>query len=134
MRNKPAKTFLVQASKYALVGMGNTLLTFLVYVLLTEAFAMAPAFANPIGYAVGLVNSFVWNRRWTFGHSGAWLGSALRFFAVFALCYAAQFALCRYLNAHLGIKHYYVFVIAMIVYNLLFFLGNKYIIFKTHDQ
>ena len=87
MTNRPAaKTFLIQASKYALVGLGNTLLTFVVYFLLTEIFALSPGLANPIGYAVGLVNSFVWNRRWTFGHSGAWIGSAVRFLAVFAVC------------------------------------------------
>ena len=135
MTNKlAAKTFLIQASKYALVGMGNTLLTFVVYVFLTEIFAMSPSLANPVGYAVGIVNSFVWNRRWTFGHSGAWIMSAVRFLAVFAVCYAIQYALCKYLNAHLPIKHYYNFIIAMIVYNILFFLANKYIIFKTRNE
>ncbi|MDR2498056.1 MAG: GtrA family protein [Tannerellaceae bacterium] len=132
---KSAKTFLIQASKYAIVGMGNTLLTFAVYYLLTEIFHLSPSIANPAGYALGLANSFVWNRRWTFGHSGgAWIGSALKFFAVFAVCFAIQYTLCLYLDAHLPIKHYYNFIIAMIVYNLLFFLGNKYIIFKTPNQ
>ena len=136
MTNRPAaKTFLIQASKYALVGLGNTLLTFVVYFLLTEIFALSPGLANPIGYAVGLVNSFVWNRRWTFGHSGAWIGSAVRFLAVFAVCFAVQYALCNYLDSRLPwVKHYYNFIIAMIVYNVLFFLANKYIIFKSGNE
>lgn len=125
------KTFAVQIFRYSIVGVCNTLITLAVYLLLTFAFGVSPGVANPIGYVAGLVNSFVWNRQWTFGHSGAWMLSAAKFAGVFAVCFAVQYALCEYLDGHLGLSHYVSFIAAMIVYNILFFLSGKYIIFKN---
>lgn len=128
--NSSLKTLAVQAFRYALVGVCNTMITLAAYLLLTLVFGVPPGTANPVGYVAGLVNSFIWNRQWTFGHSGAWALSAAKFAAVFAVCFAAQYAICEYLDGYLGLRHYVSFIIAMIVYNILFFLSGKYIIFK----
>lgn len=52
--------------RFALVGVGNTLLTLAVFNVLL-AYGLGAAAANAVGYTVGIVNSYVWNRRWTFG-------------------------------------------------------------------
>ena len=58
-----------QALKFLLVGVGNTALDALIYYLLTRGipfFAAQPALAKGISYSVGILNSFFWNRLWTF--------------------------------------------------------------------
>ena len=62
---------MAQFIKFALVGVSNTLLTFAVYTLLVKVFGVWYLAASGIGFAVGAVNGYLLNRRWTFrGHAG----------------------------------------------------------------
>src|SRR5438132_2097687 len=61
----------MQFMKFGVVGVSNTLLTFLVYTLLLKGFGVWYLAASAIGFCVGAVNGFLLNRRWTFrGHVG----------------------------------------------------------------
>lgn len=93
------RTDIVQLSKYALVGAMNTLLTLCVIFLCKSVFGVNPYLSNGIGYFVGLVNSFLWNRSWVF-HAGEGKihHQAVRFLLGFALCYTIQFFVVWLLN------------------------------------
>ena len=54
-----------QFARFMLVGLGNTVLSFAVYRLLL-ALGTAYVVAAPLAFAVGAVNGYVFNRRWTF--------------------------------------------------------------------
>jgi putative flippase GtrA len=56
----------VQFVKFGIVGVSNTLLTFLVYTLLLKVFDVWYIAASAIGFIVGTTNSFLLNRKWTF--------------------------------------------------------------------
>ena len=56
----------VQFVKFGIVGVSNTLLTFLVYTLLLKVFGVWYLAASAIGFVVGATNGFLLNRRWTF--------------------------------------------------------------------
>ncbi len=57
-----------QAIKFGSVGVINTLLDALVYFILTRWLGMMnqQTLAKAISYSVGMVNSFYWNKTWTF--------------------------------------------------------------------
>jgi putative flippase GtrA len=57
---------LVQFIKFGLVGVSNTLLTFVIYTLLLKVFGVWYLLASAIGFMVGATNGFLLNRRWTF--------------------------------------------------------------------
>jgi putative flippase GtrA len=57
---------LLQFVKFGIVGVSNTLLTFLVYTLLLKVFGVWYLAASAIGFGVGATNGFLLNRRWTF--------------------------------------------------------------------
>ena len=62
---------LEQFIKFGLVGVVNTLLTFIVFTILTKGFSVWYVAASGVGFAVGASNGFLLNRRWTFsGHRG----------------------------------------------------------------
>jgi putative flippase GtrA len=64
-------TVVVQLLKFGIVGVSNTLLAFAVYTILLKVFGVWYVAASGIGFAVGAVNGFLLNRRWTFReHSG----------------------------------------------------------------
>ncbi len=61
----------VQFVKFGIVGISNTLLSFIVYTLLLKVFGVWYLAASGIGFVVGATNGFLLNRRWTFrGHVG----------------------------------------------------------------
>jgi putative flippase GtrA len=61
----------LQFLKFGAVGVSNTLITFAVYTALLKGFGVWYVAASGIGFAVGAVNGFLWNRAWTFkGHVG----------------------------------------------------------------
>jgi putative flippase GtrA len=57
---------LVQFVKFGIVGVSNTLLTFVVYIVLLKGFGVWYLAASAVGFAVGATNGFLLNRRWTF--------------------------------------------------------------------
>jgi putative flippase GtrA len=61
----------VQFVKFGIVGVSNTLLSFGLYTVLLKVFGVWYVAASGIGFAVGAVNGFLLNRRWTFKeHTG----------------------------------------------------------------
>lgn len=59
-------TVILQFVQFGLVGVSNTLIAFAVYTLLLKVFGVWYVAASGIGFAVGAVNGFLLNRRWTF--------------------------------------------------------------------
>jgi putative flippase GtrA len=60
-RDHPAR----QLGRFLLVGVGNTVLSFIVYRLLI-AFGAWYVIAAPLAFAAGAVNGYVFNSRWTY--------------------------------------------------------------------
>ncbi len=56
----------VQFLKFGLVGISNTVITFVIYTVLLKVFGVWYLAASAIGFAVGATNGFLLNRRWTF--------------------------------------------------------------------
>jgi putative flippase GtrA len=72
----------LQFLKFGIVGVSNTLIAFAVYTLLLKVFGVWYVAASGIGFAIGAVNGFLWNRAWTFkGHVGDAL-TPVRWFVV----------------------------------------------------
>jgi putative flippase GtrA len=86
-------TELLRLTRYAIVGVSNTAITFVTYTLLVGLGVMAPA-ASAAGFALGALNGYQLNRRWTFRTSGH-VGRYVAVQAVGAAASAAGVALAR---------------------------------------
>lgn len=120
-----------QAIKYGFVGLGNTLITAVVIWVMMKVFGVSDVLSNIIGYAAGVINSFIWNKKWTFKSSVSWTAGAVKFGVVFAICYLLQLGLLLYLNKTLTIDSYYNQLIAMAFYTVINFVMNKFYTFKS---
>jgi putative flippase GtrA len=138
-----------QFAKYGIVGAGNTLLTLAIIWIMTKWCGCTETFANLTGYMVGLINSFLWNKLWTFRSTAGWRSSALRFVGVFAVCYLSQLGLLLLLNRFCPVHPplygffypllrvfnidalFYNQMLAMLFYNATNFLINKFYTFKS---
>ncbi|MDP3986391.1 MAG: GtrA family protein [Candidatus Veblenbacteria bacterium] len=72
-----------QFGRFAVVGLGNALVDFVVYIALTRGLAWWQEhflLANAVAFLLANINSFIWNRWWTFA---ARQGSPLRQYGEF---------------------------------------------------
>lgn len=81
---------IVQFIKYAMVGCLNTAVTLGVIFILNSLFEINLYVANAIGYVAGLINSFIWNKKWVFKSSKGYKREAMKFSLGFGVCYALQ--------------------------------------------
>lgn len=89
----------VQFVKYCLVGVVNTLVTLCTIFVCKSLFGVNEYVSNAIGYVLGVVNSFLWNKQWVFNSKGGYRREGLRFAIGFLLCYALQLGAVAALNS-----------------------------------
>jgi putative flippase GtrA len=116
---------LVQFVKFGLVGVSNTLITLLVYTLLWNVLGVWYVAASAIGFAVGAVNGFLWNRAWTFkGHVGDAL-TPVRWFVVQGCGLLVNSALIYLFVDGAGVGKLAAQAVTIVIVTVLTFIANR---------
>ena len=131
MKNRKS---IIQLIKFGLVGVVNTLLTAGTIWILLKVFHFSDYFSNILGYTIGLTNSFIWNRRWTFESTLNIKDTLLRFIITFAICYLIQLGNLYILLHFTTFSSYICQLLSIIVYTVINFSLNKYYTFKSDIQ
>lgn len=120
-----------QFVKFCIVGVSNTVLTLSVIFLLMRVFEVNYIIANMVGYLLGVVNSFLWNKRWTFRSKGPLGRESVAFGLVFAVSYVIQLGGLVLLKevVHVDIAQ----ILSLVLFSVVNFLGNRFISF-THTK
>lgn len=73
-----------QVVRFGIVGVLNTLVDFGAFNILVFVFGVPILVAYPLSVTAGIVNSFLWNKHWTFsaGKSAEWRREAVVFLGV----------------------------------------------------
>jgi putative flippase GtrA len=80
---KPKLQELLRAGRFAIVGVGNTLVDLGVFTLLAQVLGANVYFSQAAGYSAGTLNSYILNRSWTFRTKGRFFSPTLvRFLAL----------------------------------------------------
>lgn len=119
-----------QLTRYALVGLGSNLLLYLIYLALT-AWGMGPKQAMSLLYVLGVVQTFVFNRKWSFRHQGGFHGAFARYLAAYAFGYALNLAVLWLAVDRLGLQHQVVQGVMILALAVLLFLLQKFWVFAT---
>jgi putative flippase GtrA len=90
--------------RFAVVGAANTLLSLCVYAVLTRL-GLHYLLASSVAFAVGVLNSYSLNRRWTFRSRGRRGPEALRFVVVQCVGLGVDLGLLYALVDRVGIQH-----------------------------
>ena len=119
-----------QFFRFVTVGVFNTILGYCVIFACMYLAKMSPERSNITGYAVGLIASYVLNRRFTFNSKQNRRSEIVRFLAVFAVAYTLNFAVLVILIHRLGLHEGASQVLAGLVYVVASFVMNKHYVFK----
>lgn len=132
----------MQLLKYGVIGVSNTLITLVVFYVINTLMGLDYAVANTLGYILGLVNSFVWNRTWVFCTGGNVWREAGLFALGFIICFALQMGVSQWLlstSLHdltiswLPMKNTgenVIMCLSMVVYTLANYVYNRFVTFK----
>ncbi len=124
-------------SRFAIVGLSNTVVSYIVFVLLfySDLFAgpMHTPLSQAMSYLAGIIWSFLWNRHWAFRQNqqrsqSLWPDS-LRFVALQVSCLLLSVAFVTLLVDHLAFAPELGWVMAMIAITAINFLAMHYWVF-----
>ena len=77
---------LLKAGKFAIVGVANTLIDYGMFTLLAQVLAAPVYLSQVVGYLCGMLNSYIFNRAWTFKAQDRFFSPALIRFILLNLC------------------------------------------------
>jgi len=118
----------LQFLRYNLVGIVNTLVGFsIVFGLMLMG--LSPSLSNLLGYGVGMVVSFVLNRRYTFKSTHHNPKEIIGFVGVMLLSYGFNFATLQLLLHQTN--PYLAQLLSAVVYTVSSFLMLKFLVFKA---
>lgn len=143
MERKQLRTTTIQLVKYGIIGVSNTVITLVVFYVMNTLLGLAYGLANTVGYILGLINSFVWNRNWVFKTKSNLKKEAMLFAIGFFICFGLQMVVSWYLLEVAGLKDIeleflpmkkpgqnIVMVLSMVVYTLCNYVYNRFVTFK----
>ncbi len=125
-------TSIIQFFKFGVVGVINTLITALVIWILLKVFHFSDYFSNIVGYIAGLINSFIWNRKWTFAGNHKIKDTVFKFIITFAISYLLQLGNLYLLLNYTNIDAYFCQLLSVVVYTIANFVLNKFYTFKSN--
>ena len=122
---------IVQFVKFGIVGVSNTLLTAATIWIFMKIFHCSDYISNIIGYIIGLINSFIWNRKWTFASNAKLNVTVIKFILTFAISYLLQLGNLYLLLHFTKIDSYVCQLLSIVVYTSTNFVLNKFYTFKS---
>lgn len=124
---------LIQFVKFNFVGLMNTALDYLVFMGL-GALGVNDYFAQIFSYTIGIVNSWIWNSRWTFQDKKITKKKIGAFLLVNLIALGAQLLILYVCIDMLSIDRLIAKIIATPFSLVINFLGNRLFVFKHTDE
>ena len=124
-----------QFVKFGIVGASSTIIDWGIYLLLTRTFGLFYLMAKILSFSVAVLNSYIWNRRWTFrSNDPAKLRQFIKFLTI-SIVGVVLNALIMYLSVdYLYLNDIYGLVFATVIVMFWNFLANKFYTFRGESQ
>jgi putative flippase GtrA len=118
----------VQLFRYVTVGLLSNGVAFALYLVITTA-GVGPKVAMSIVYLLGVAQTFIFNRRWSFGHRGTQGPAFVRYCLAYAAGYALNVIVLVVLVDRLGWPHQFVQGAMIPTLAVVLFLAQKLWVF-----
>ena len=116
--------FSPQVIRFGVVGFASNLVLYLAYLGLTNI-GLRHKFAMSILYVVGVLQTFVFNKKWTFRHYGHQMVTFMRYISLYAFRYLINLAVLIVMVDQLGYSHERVQGVTVLVLAVLLFVLQK---------
>ncbi|UYX52115.1 GtrA family protein [Bacillus thuringiensis] len=119
--------------KFSLVGIANTLITIISYVILVKL-GMNYLVANTLSYSIGVANSYYWNKNWVFQSNGKDLSIFIKFLTVNLIVFTFNILSLFILVAKFSINEFIAQIFAIGIGMMINFFLNKMWTFSQTEK
>lgn len=120
-----------QFFRYAMVGLVSNAILYLTYLALTQM-GMGSKLAMTLLYALGVAQTFFFNKSWTFKHQGAKTSAFVRYCIAYGIGYLFNVFGLFMLVDRLGYPHQIVQGLLILATAVLLFLLQRFWVFSFH--
>ncbi len=118
-----------QFLRYAIVGLASNAFGYSLYLGLTYL-GMGPKLAMSLLYGVGVLQTFVFNKKWSFRFQGDVTPALVRYFSVCVVGYVINFLMLLLFVDQMGLPHHWVMGVLVLFMALFFFVAQKFWVFR----
>ncbi|RZW20488.1 MAG: GtrA family protein [Desulfobulbaceae bacterium] len=122
-----------QLLRYVMVGIGSNAILYLAYLLLT-GLGLGHKTAMTLLYMVGIFQTFLLNRSWTFAHQGHVRSAFIRYIIIYLLGYLVNFSGLYVFVDVIGFSHQLIQGVMVILVAVLLFVLQKLWVFDKHNE
>lgn len=119
-----------QVIRFAVVGLTSNAVLYLSYLALTNV-GLGPKLSMSLVYAVGVGQTYLFNKRWTFTHKGRRDAAFLRYLIVYAGGYLTNLLVLAWLVDARGLPHRPVQGVMILFLAVALFLLQRLWVFRT---
>lgn len=121
-----------QFMRYAIIGLASNGIGYGLYILLTQL-GLGPKFAMSLLYIVGILQTFLFNKNWSFGFHGRIAPALFRYATIYAIGYAINFLALLLLVDQAKLPHQWVMAGLVLFMAIFFFAGQKFWVFRPNS-
>ena len=121
---------IIPAAKYFVVGILGTVTHLSLLYFAVEFLHMPPLLGSSAAFVVVVVQSYLLNRNWTFGHGGHAPKAFLNYIVLYALGYLINFVVLYVLVDRAEYDHRIVQGAMLLILAVIFFLMQKFLVFR----
>ncbi|WP_296543294.1 GtrA family protein [Rhodoferax sp.] len=110
------------------VGLVSNAIIYVIYLVLTQL-GMGHKLAMSLLYAVGVLQTFFFNKKWSFRFDGAASPALVRYATAYALGYIVNLSALMLLVDQMGLPHQWVQGAMIVVVAVMLFLAQRYWVF-----
>jgi len=122
-----------QFFRYAVVGLASNVISYLLYLLATWL-GVGPKMAMTWLYVLGVLQTFLFNKRWSFRFAGTGSSVLVRYATVYALGYVINFLTLMLLVEQAGLPHQLVQGMMILVVAVILFIAQRYWVFPQASK
>jgi putative flippase GtrA len=119
--------------RFVAVGIASNLALYLLYLIIT-GLGVGYKIAMTGLYVLGIAQTFIANKTWTFAHRGEVRGSLVRYLVAYGLGYVLNLGTLLIFVDKFGLPHQLVQGLAVILVALCMFLMQRYWVFASGSQ
>ncbi len=117
--------------RFVIIGLLSNIALYAMYLVLTKS-GLAPVFSMSILYFLGVFQTFIFNKRWTFKNNSASKNLLWRYIFLYLSGYALNVFILIFFVNRLHYPHCVVQGTTILFLAFIFFIIQKHFIFKSH--
>lgn len=124
----------IESFRFVIVGVINNVVGYILFLFMIYVLGIGHKITVTLLFAIGMIVSFLMNKKWTFKTSGNYSSSLLKFLIVYLLGYSLNIVIVAIFVDRLSYSSGWVQLWANVTLPIYYFLANKYYVYREPQK